>query len=220
MSLFENARGMSLSFKSEGEEYTLARPWTVSDFLDIAEKPLAIRPMMEPESYTKWRKTHTKTSQALQLAEDSLATLGVNGEDAMQLLSALHDDKLFPLVEADLWKEGIELEEFLSGKIPLRTAINVFSSLNENASYQRKLNLPHSEWNRTEYILAEIADLLNFQVQLQHVTAQVSGWKPKSSTKPPGPIFKRPEDKSKKLEMHSTSDLVKMLKGQRGKGSS
>lgn len=211
MALFDAVRGPSLSFVSDGETYKLVRPWTNQDVLAILDSPLYIRKMLTEKSYAKWRKKHSSSDQAAKLTKDSLSTLGVPGTAVYDLLAVLNDDRLFNLLEADLLNFGITLESITDGTVPMRRVVSVFMSLPDSCAYKMKLNDPYSSWSTADYMLAEIADLLNAQVQLQHIHAQVSGWKPKSSFKFPKPIFKRPEE-PKKPKMSKTSELISFLK--------
>lgn len=215
MSLFGNIREASLSFVSEGKTYTLLEPWTTELVLELSDRPLVIRKLLG-DQYVEWRKTHKTRKQMEQLTKDSLATIGCNGEHVYQMLSVLEDDKLFPFLEGDLNAAGIRIDDVLDGSVPIRRMVSVFAGLGRDSAWQRELNKPHSDWGTAEYMLAEICDLLNFQVQLQHVTAQVGGWQPKGKTRPPKPMFLRPGEEREKPKMNPTSDLIMMMKARRG----
>lgn len=215
MSLFGNVREASLSFVSEDVQYKLKRAWTNEDVLDLALNPLKIRDMISAASYQKWRAKHGTREQIDQFTKDSLSTLGVPGDSVYDLLAVLSDDNLYPLLEADLWSAGIAIEDVLSGAVPIRRVVAVFMGFPESCAWKRQLNKPHSEWGTAEFMLAEIADLLNFQVQLQHITAQVGGWQPKGKTKVPEPIFLRPGEERKKVKMDKTADLISLMKARR-----
>ena len=210
MALFDALREPSLSFVSGDQTYKLRRAWTNEDVFKIYGNALLIRDMLTEKSYAKFRKNHKTTEAILQLTRDSLSTLGVSGDHVYALLTYLDDDELFPYLESDLLQAGVSIEGLLDGSIPIRRAVAVYTALPDGCALHKKRNEPYSEWGIQEHMLAEIADLLNWQVQLQHVTAQVGGWKPKGKTKPPEPMFKRPEPEKKKV-FNPTSDLLAFL---------
>lgn len=207
MALFDNVREPSLSFVSDGIEYKLSRPWTNKDILKLADSSLYIRSMLEPESYKKWRQSHTDRKAAIKLTQDSLVTAGIDGKQLYGMLAVLGDDGLFLLLEADLFSAGITIEGLLDGSIPMRRAVAVFMALPSNCAYKRELNKPYLDWDLKEHMLAELVDLMNFQTQLQSINAQVSGWKPDPGYDRPKPIFKRPEEEKPKV-FNSLTDLL------------
>lgn len=215
MPLFSNMRGASLSFVSEGTTYKLKTAWENESVLELIDNPLKIRDMVSKTTYQKWREKHGTREQLTQFTKDSLSTLGVPGDSVYDLLSVLSDDNLYPHLEADLWGAGIPIEDLLDGSAPIRRVVAVFMGLPETCAWKRHLNKPYSDWGTAEYMLAEIADLLNFQVQLQHITAQVGGWQPKGKHRPPKPMFLRPGEEREKPKMNKTEDLIALIKAKR-----
>lgn len=207
MALFDKLREPSLSFVSRGTQYTLESPWTLELALGLPGAPLTIRTLLGAAQWAEFRKTGKSRKAAEQLTKDSLATMGIAGEHLYEFLAVANDDALLPYLERDL---GFPLEDLMDGTVTLRYVISIFSALPDDCSFRRKLSEPESRWSRSEWMLADMVDLLNRILQMSmHQTAV--NYK-MEKIKEPRPYYMRPE-KPKEVRITPTADFIGMLKG-------
>jgi hypothetical protein len=211
--LMAEAEGVSLPFEYDGIEYFLVAQWEPKTLLLLADGKIlqAARTILGEKQWGKFREKYKSAKKVEGLLEASFGSLGLKKSDVYQLLAVMSDDELLPLLELDLRALGLDLRDFFKGTLSLRLLVTALAQLPSESRLIVQLGKPDSEWSRVEYLLADIADLLNYNVVLSHVNAQLQGMK--KPVKAPKPIYKRPADRDQPKVFNSAVELHGFLNG-------
>lgn len=204
-------QGPSVSFWHKKREYTLTATWTDELLAAIVRGKLVtpIRILMGSQ-WQKW-KIGKKRADLIELLKDSFATLGIDGQSMLDLLGALSSDTWCRAFQYDLIKLGYRMAD-----TDFHTMCLVYEALPEDSRlrYVMEGRKP-ADWTTTEYMLADLVDLANYNVMMSHVIAQVNGLK--SDIKAPKSIYKRPyEVEKEKVVFSQPSELKNLLMKQKG----
>lgn len=196
LSLFLDYKGMKLELAPLSEELAI---------LCISERWVAAARLFFPDQYDKIRPHCRKGSDIKALIELGVAVYGVTLEEMKELTSVLHSDKYGRKLEFDFIKMGLNLADFLDD---YRRLVLIYSELDDHSSVKKAIIGRPAEWDRKEYMLADLMDALNFQTILLHINLQMQGLK--KPIKAPQPVYKRPEDPKPKV-FNKTVDLTRMI---------
>lgn len=199
-------QGPSLTFSYAGEEFTLLSPWTEELLSQIIDGKLVgpIRALLP--NWDAWKRGKTrKDLDGLLVA--SFRTLGVDGQEMMDLLSVLSNNDHCRAVEADLAAIGLSLTMLGDGLSMVQLCI-IYEHLGQDSYVARSMSdLGREAWDRKEHMLADILDTLVSILQKEHIAVQQRGIK--KMPKPPEPIYVRPG--TPKKVMNSPLDLKAMM---------
>lgn len=165
--------------------------------------------------WDKFKKTYHNKRKLKAFLEDMWVALGVNWDDMCEIMSVLDEDKYCRALEADLLPH-YDLKDLFTGKLNMRRLAVIYAGLGEDSRIYAALAGEQAKWDRKEYMLADMADMLNYQTILLHVLAQIQGLK--KPIKAPKPVYIRPGQEVKKKKISPTSDLSWLLGKANGRG--
>lgn len=207
-------QGPSLTFVHQGQQFTLLAPWTDSLLFEVVDGQLIgpLRTLLGPSVWAEWKRGKTrKDFDALLIA--SFTTMGVDGQEMMDLIAVLSNNDHCRAVEADLSQVGLSLSMLGDGLSMVQLCM-MYEHLSQDSFLARSLSeLGRDAWDRKEHMLADILDTLVSILQKEHIAVQQRGIK--KMPKPPGPVYVRPGTPKKVI--NSPLDLKAMLeRGRRG----
>jgi len=198
--------GPSLSFVSKGEEFKLLTPWTLDHVVRLSngQRTTLMRELLGERVWRKWLAPGRRRAELDSLIKDSFVTLGVDPEKFYELVGHLSDDQHCAALEADCIELGTSIT-----KLSLTQLYCVFMRPGYDTNLGKVMTgWKHNDWDITQQMLADIADLLNYNTMMTHIQAQLSGLKKK--VKPPKPFFRRPNTVTK---FSTPADLKRLMRG-------
>lgn len=162
------------------------------------------------DQYQSLKKVAKKGKQLEQAVTQGIELYGVSVQDLAETFSVLNDDTYCKKLEYDFLRLGLDLRDYLSD---VRRLVLIYTELEDSSSVKKAIAGKPAEWDRKEYMLADIADMLNMQTILLHINAQMQGLK--KPIKSPGSVYKRPENPKPKV-FNKTADLSRLIGGIHG----
>lgn len=210
------ALGSSLSFEYDSQTYKIDEvwDWQCLDYFMDGRKTAAAKHLLGSAQYQKFRKKHSTTEQLDELIEASLQSCGISKDSFYGLIHILSDEKLLPLFEVDLLWKGIELKDFFTSDLTLRTLTTLFETLAPDSATMVAYIGDSARWSLQEYMLADMMDMLMNIFRMSMINAQLNGYK--QTYKTAQPVYIRPGNKhleaeAKKKEFNPTSDLKALI---------
>lgn len=197
------AQGLSLYL----EDFELAPLTEELAVMCLSDRWVAAARYLFGDKYNEAKKDARTKDDLKKLVSSAIEVYGVTLDEVTETGSILHSDKFCRKLEFDFIKMGLDLRDFLTD---FRRLVMIYSELDDHSAVKKALVGRPAEWDRKEYMLADVMDALNFQTILLHVLAQMQGLK--KPLKAPGPVYKRPEDPKPKV-FNKTADLTRMIGG-------
>lgn len=203
-----------LRAEAEGTSLSVGKWKTTAPTFDIIEAQAlghlvgACR-LVLGDQWDKFKK-NKKKAQLEAFLEDYYQAYGSSTDLLMPLVSVMHDDAYCRLFELDCLAKGVELRGIFSGVLSVRRLAIIYANLEDGSHLMRHLGGKSTEWDRKEYMLADIADMLNYQTILIHILAQINGLS--KPVKPPKPVYIRPAEVEQKKVFNTSEDLAALLR--------
>lgn len=194
------ARGSSLFFEFGGFDYKLEGPWDYKtlDLVIEGRRIAAVKHLLGKEQYRQFRLFYSTSDELDLLIEASLEGCGISKDSFWGLVRVITDDKLFGLFEVDCLRTNIDISQFFTGELSLRTLAMLFETLPYESETMKEYIGETAEWSRVEYMLADIMDTLTNSFRMQHITAQMNGYR--ETYRAAKPVFVRPGNKVQEAE--------------------
>lgn len=165
--------------------------------------------------WDKFKKTHNNKKKLEAFLEELWKAAGVKWDDMREVISVLDNDEYCRALEADLLPY-CDLRDLFTGDLNMRRLAVLYEGLGDDSRIYKALAGVEAKWDRKEYMMADIADMLNYQTVLLHVLAQIQGLK--KPIKAPKPVYVRPGTEKVKKKISPTSDLSWLLGKANGRG--
>jgi len=157
------------------------------------------------DQWDRFKKKNNKKKDLEAFLEKVWDAFGTSWDLLGPAMSLLQEDKYCRLLEIDLLQQGVELKGLFTGELSLRRLAILVDTLGDRSLVHLEMGGEEARWDRKEYMMADIADMLNFQTILLHVQAQMAGLK--KPLKSPKPVYARPGMEKKVKQFSQTSDL-------------
>lgn len=203
-SAFDGLRAEVLGASLSVDGYEVAYPSNEQILLLLENKEITLVRELLGENWKAWRGEYGQKQDIQRFLSELWDAMGIEKAQADNTLAILGSDKHFRALEADLTAMGVPLGDLLRGSLSFRKLVTLTEALGPDSRLAAAFSDPLEHWSRTEYMLADVIDLLNYQLAFQaYIPAGVGHDKP---IRPPKPSWPRPGSEKPKVEFTPTED--------------